>query len=288
MSEIRSGNETGLNTPRDFGDNCLNAFLTEISDDITGACMVPVQLPQREIINIIKRAKKWFYKKYEYSVKENYYHIPRSIFDTEYFKSNRTLTLPHAGSSDPEGLKKDLGGAVYSVFGLHDLSSGWNSAGGGMDVRFQSGSDFSMEKMLFRGMSEGSGAAEQAEELQFYVLNASLADMSRQILNNPISYNYSQLTGDLKIMGDTPKGDVILEVYETISDCALYDDEIFFRYISAKIKQSLGAKLGIFKFAMPGNVEFDYGAIKDMGDDELAAIEEEIKGDEGVDWMFHS
>ena len=280
MSEIREGNNTNLGTERDFGQNCQNEFLAELGDDLTGACMVPVNLPQREIMNIIKRAKKWFYKKYEYSVKENYYHIPNSIFSTQYFKDNRTLTLPGAGA--------DGGGQVYSVFGLHDLSSGWNSAGGGMDVRFQSGSDFSMEKMLFRGMAEGSGAAEQAEELQFYVLNASLADMSRQILNNPISYNYSQLTGDLKIMGDTPKGDVILEVYETIPDCALYEDEIFFRYISAKIKQSLGAKLGIFKFAMPGNVEFDYGAIKDMGDEELSVIEEEIKGDEGVDWMFHS
>ena len=48
------------------------------------------------------------------------------------------------------------------------------------------------------------------------------------------------------------------------------------------------AKLGIFKFALPGNVDFDYDAIKSMGDDELAAIDEEIKGDEGVDWMMHS
>ena len=281
MSEIRSGSIDNLNTPRDFGENCKNAFLAEISDEITGACMIPVQLPQKEIINIINRAKKWMYKKYEYSVKENYYHIPHDVFKTEYFKKHRTLTLP--GPSANGG-----GGEVYSVHGVYDLASGWNGVGMGMDVRFQSGSDFSLERMLFRGMYEGSGMAEAAEELQYYVLNASLADMSRQILENPISYNYSQLTGDLKIMGDTPKGDVILEVYETIKDCALYGDELFFRYVSAKIKQSLGAKLGIFKFAMPGNVEFDYGAIKDMGDEELSAIEEEIKGDEGVDWMLHS
>lgn len=281
MSEIRSGSIDNLNTPRDFGENCLNAFLAEISDEITGACMIPVQLPQREIINIINRAKKWMYKKYEYSVKENYYHIPHDVFKTEYFKKHRTLTLP--GPSTVGG-----GGEVYSVHGVYDLASGWNGVGMGMDVRFQSGSDFSLERMLFRGMYEGSGMAEAAEELQYYVLNASLADMSRQILENPISYNYSQLTGDLKIMGDTPKGDVVLEVYETIKDCALYGDELFFRYVSAKIKQSLGAKLGIFKFAMPGNVDFDYGAIKDMGDEELSAIEEEIKGDEGVDWMLHS
>jgi hypothetical protein len=280
MSEIRSGNEQSLNTPRDFGENCLNAFLDELGDEISGACMIPVQLPQREIINIIKRAKKWFYKKYEYSMKENYYHIPHAVFQTDYFKTHRTLTLPGPGA--------DGGGEVYSIYGVYDLGSGWNGVGSGMDIRFQSGGDFAIEKMLFRRMYDGAGGAEAAEELQFYVINASLADMSRMILENPISYHYSQLTGDLKIMGDTPKGDLVLEVYETIPDCALYNDEIFFRYVSAKIKQSLGAKLGIFKFALPGNVEFDYGAIKDMGDEELAAIEEEIKGDEGTDWMFHS
>lgn len=280
MGEIISGSNNDLTTGRYFDPNCLNLFLDEVADDITGACMVPINLPQKEIINIIKRAKKWFYKKYEYSVKENFYHIPSDVFSTDYFKSHRALNLPGPGL--------DGGGGVYSVYGLYDLASGWNGGGSGMDLRFQSGSDFSMERMLFRGMYEGSGMAEAAEELQYYVLNASMADLSRQILENPISYNYSSLTGELKFLGDTPKGDVILEVYETIPDCALYGDEIFFRYVSAKIKQSIGTKLGIFKFALPGNVDFDYDAIKSMGDDELAAIDEEIKGDEGVDWMMHS
>ncbi len=280
MSEIRSGQENNLTTPRDFGNNCLNEFLAEIGDEITGACMIPVNLPQKEVINIIKRAKKWFYKKYEDSVKENYYHIPNNVFKSDYFKQHRVLNLPGPDSSG--------GGSVYSVYGVYDLASGWNSTGTGIDMRFQGGSDFAIERMLFRGMYDGAGAAVTAEELQYYVLNASLADMSRMILENPLSFQYSRLTGELKFMGDTPLGDVILELYETVPDCALYSDEIFFRYVSAKIKQSLGAKLGIFKFALPGNVEFDYGAIKDMGDEELAAIEEEIKGDEGVDWMFHS
>ena len=280
MSEIRSGNETNLSNPRDFGDSCLNAFLQELGDDLTGACMVPVNLPQREIINIVKRARKWFYKNYEDSVQENYYVVPTTVFDSTYFKNHRSLNLPNASA--------DGSGAVFSVFGIYDTGSGFQSTGGGLDVRFQSGGDFALEKMLFRGMYEGAGGAEAAEELQYYVLNQSLADMSRMILENPISFNYSRLTGELKILGDKPKDDVVLHVYETLPDCALYEDEIFFRYCSAKIKQSLGAKLGIFKFALPGNVEFDYDAIKDMGDTELESIIEEIKGDEGVDYMFHS
>jgi len=101
MSEIRSGNESGLTTPRDFSSDCLNEFLDEIGDEITGACMVPVNLPKKEIINIIKRAKKWFYKKYEDSVKENYFHIPKDIFGTEYLKKNRVLILPDPAPDGP-------------------------------------------------------------------------------------------------------------------------------------------------------------------------------------------
>ena len=132
MSEIRSGNLNDLSTPRDFGTTCLNDFLTEIGDDLTGACMVPVNLPQREIVNIIKRAKKWFYKQYEDSVKENYYHVPQNVFKSEYFKNNRCLNLPKAG-----GINGEDGGAVYSVFGVFDLASGFNGVGQGMDLRFQ-------------------------------------------------------------------------------------------------------------------------------------------------------
>lgn len=280
MSEIRSGNESGLNTPKSFGEDCQDLFLDEIADELTGACMIPVNLPKKEVLNIIKRAVKWFYKNYEYSVKENYYHIPNSVFSSDYFKTHRALHLPQAAS--------DGSGMVFSVYGLYDLASGWNQPGGGLDLRFESGSDFALERMLFRNVYDGDGAARGAEELQYYVINQSMVDLSRQIMENPISFHFSQLTGELKFMGDTPKGDVILEVYETIPNCALYSDEIFFRYVAAKVKISLGSKLGIFKFALPGNVEFDYSEIKSMGDEELAAVIEEIKGDEGVDWMMHS
>ena len=68
----------------------------------------------------------------------------------------------------------------------------------------------------------------------------------------------------------------------------IYEDEIFFRYICAKVKISVGSKLSVFKFSLPGGVEIDYDGIRDMGTEEMDKILEEIKGDEGVDWMMHS
>jgi len=37
MSEIRSGSNQDLTSGRNFDPNCLNTFLEEIGDDITGA-----------------------------------------------------------------------------------------------------------------------------------------------------------------------------------------------------------------------------------------------------------
>lgn len=280
MSDIRSGENIDLTSERVHAGDCLETFINEIGSEITGACMIPLNLPDAEIRNIIKRAVKWFRKNYEYSLRQNYFHIPNSIFSSQTFKSKRALTFPKENSSGA--------GEVFSIYGVYDLASGWNTGGSGLDLRFSSGADFNIEKMFFSNSFAGTGAAESAEELQYYVINQSYFDMARQILENPLSFHYSQLTGQLKFMGDTPKGDVIIECYESIENCALYNDEIFFRYVAAKVKQAVGAKLGVFKFSLPGGVEIDYDGIKSMGDEEMERVLEEIKGDEGVDWMFHS
>ena len=74
---------------------------------------------------------------------------------------------------------------------------------------------------------------------------------------------------------------VLAVIKSVISFCTFLD-------ITAKVKQAVGAKLGVFKFSLPGGVEIDYDGIKSMGDEEMERVLEEIKGDEGVDWMMHS
>jgi hypothetical protein len=251
--------------------------MIELADDITGACMIPMNLPKKEIYNIIQRAKKWFYKNYEYSVQENFLVIPEDYFKTATYLSTRSLTLP--------GAALDGSGAVFAVYGVYPVGAYY---GAGTDIRFTKG-DFNIDRLLFGGMlGQGTYDIKSAENLQYYVVQQSYYDMARQIINNTISFNYSNLTRNLKIMGETPKSHLILEVYQTIPDCALFEDEIFFRYCSAKIKVSLGAKLSIFDYNLPGEVKLNADVIKSMGEDELEKIIEEIKGDEGVDWMMHS
>jgi hypothetical protein len=278
MGDIFEGNLNDLTTPPLYDPKCCNDFIDEIGSYVTGACMIPMNLPKSEIYNIIKRAKKWFYKNYEYSVTENFLVIPKEAFETDHFKKRRSLTLP--GENPVTG-----GNEVFSVYAVAEVGSRY---GAGSSITFTTG-DFDIQRALFGSLySGGSSIVDGAENLQYYVINESFFDMARQILENPLSFHYSQQTHEIKFTGQTPYRDTILEIYETIPDCALFGDEIFFRYVAAKVMISLGQKLAIFGYNLPGGITVNADVIQSMGQNELDKVVEEIKSDEGTDWWFHS
>lgn len=278
MGDIFVGDLDNLTTPPSYDPNCLNDFIDEVGSYVTGACMIPMNLPKSEIYNIIKRAKKWFYKNYEYSVTENFLYLPKAVFDTEHFQKRRSLTLPKENPTTG-------GGEVFSVFAVAEVGSRY---GAGSAITFTTG-DFDVQRALFGSLySGGASIVAGAENLQYYVINESFFDMARQILENPLSFHYSQQTHEIKFTGQTPTKDTILEIYETIPDCALFGDEIFFRYVAAKVMISLGQKLAIFGYNLPGGITVNADIIQSMGQEELDKVVEEIKTDEGTDWWFHS
>jgi hypothetical protein len=278
MGDIFIGDLDNLTTPPEYDANCLNDFIDEIGSHVTGACMIPMNLPKSEIYNIIKRAKKWFYKTYEYSVTENFLYIPVEAFDTDHFRKRRSLTLPKENPATG-------GNEVYSVFAVAEIGSRY---GAGSAITFTTG-DFDVQRALFGSLySGGASIVAGAENLQYFVINESFFDMARQILENPLSFHYSQQTHELKFTGQTPTKPIVLEIYETVPDCALFGDEIFFRYVAAKVMISLGQKLAIFGYNLPGGITINADIIQSMGQDELDKVIEEIKTDEGTDWMMHS
>jgi len=271
MSDIRTGPEE--NTGHLSAGQALDELVRNVAQEITGACMIPMNLPKKEVVRIIKLAKKWFYKKYEYSVAENYYILPYAAFNTKEFQKTRTISLP--------GAQPDGSGWIYQVYGLRQQND-MNISSGVSDA------DFSVQKWIYGSVY--SNASIEGDELMYYVVNQKYYDLARQIFNNPISYHYDRLSQKLKVLGDKPKKDksVVLEVSETIPDYALYSDEIFHRYVVAKVKVQLGTQIMMFGYQLPGNVTINGDMIRDAGQEELTAIAEEMKEDEGVDFFFTS
>ena len=51
---------------------------------------------------------------------------------------------------------------------------------------------------------------------------------------------------------------------------------------------SFGQKLAIFNYSLPGNISINADIIQSMGESALDKVIENIKNDEGTDWMMHS
>lgn len=257
---------------------CLDQFIKDINSHITGACMIPMKLPKKEVVNIIERAKEWFYKHYEDSVMENYYIIDHRMFNNPHFKKSRRITLP-----DKMG---NGSGRIYSVNKV--AVSGEQIVGGMSSIIKSPDSDFNTDKVMLGSTGRGTDTVSQGSDLLYYVVNEKLFDLARQILLNMVSFRYSRLNRQLLIKGETPRNNIILEVLETIDDCSLYSDEIFFRYVAAQVKKAIGTMIMMFGFDMPGNVTLNGDMIRDDAQSELDEITEEIKNDDTADWFFTS
>lgn len=265
---------------------CLDALIKEINDDLTIGCQIPFTVPKNELARIINRAKDYFYKIYEDSVEEMYIALPASAlkninFNAGINESNDTLSSANINSL--RGVVP-MPSTVYSVNNVFELNGFAGEDGGFGTTSFSAGdSDFSIDKFIY---SDTYGAGIGSENLMYYVINSSFIDTARQILLPQISYSYNRLTKKFRFQGKLPKHTCVFQVYSTIPDCNLFQDEIFIRYCIGKAKMQLARILGTFSFNLPGNITINYDMIASEGKEEIDSIIEEIKGDEGVDYFY--
>jgi hypothetical protein len=249
---------------------CLDVFIKEVQEELTVGCQLPINIPRKELARIIKMAKKWFYKKYEYALKEKFFVLTRDLWDTDEFKQTRSVLLPDN---------------VYSVYGVWECGReglsqlSWNH----LDT------DFSIEKFISNDVyGQNSMVGISSQYLADYVIHESFYDMARQLLVNKLTFGYQRLTREFSFLGEVPKDHVVLEIYETIDDCSLFSDEIFHRYVVAQAKVQMSRVLGTFNYNLPGNIQINYDLIRGEGQEEIREIKEEIKTDEGADWFMTS
>ena len=91
--------------------DCLDALIKEINDDLTIACQVPFTVPKKELAHIINRAKDYFYKIYEDSVEEMYIALPaaawqETTFDKGINLDKTTTTLSKNNINNTRGIVK--------------------------------------------------------------------------------------------------------------------------------------------------------------------------------------
>ncbi len=270
---------------------CLDALIKIINDDLTIACQIPFTVPKKELNNIIQRAKKYFYKIYEDSVEQMYIALPPGALAKSDFRqgvpfgkgqANETITNKNQ-ISNPRGIVQ-MPSRVYSVNDVFEIGGFSGEDGGFGQMSFNADDvDFSIDKFIY---DDVYGAGIGSENLMYYVVNSLFMDNARQVLLPQISYTFNRLTKKFRFQGELPKNAVIFEIFSTIGDCALFEDEAFQRYVIGQAKIQLSRILGTFSFNLPGNITINYDMISSEGREEVDRVVEEIKGDEGVDYFF--
>ena len=270
---------------------CLDELIKLINDDLTIACQIPFTVPKKELNNIIQRAKKYFYKIYEDSVEQMYIALPAGALQVPAFKQgvpfgtgqDKQVITNKANIDNPRGIVK-MPSRVYSVNDVFEIGGFSGEDGGFGSMSFNADDvDFSIDKFIY---DDVYGAGIGSENLMYYVVNSLFMDNARQVLLPQISYTFNRLTKKFRFQGELPKGAVIFEIFSTISDCALFEDEAFQRYVMGQAKIQLSRILGTFSFNLPGNITINYDMISSEGREEVDRVVEEIKGDEGVDYFF--
>ena len=244
---------------------CLENFMNLVNNELTYGCSIPISIPQQQMIQIIGNAKKWFYKNYEDSLKECYFFLNKQNWQDIEYRDHAHVVLPNY---------------VFSVHGVHELDREQFNNNRALWVHLNS--DLNMKRLLY------SDIASYSESLLYYVASESFADMTRQLFVNKVSYNYNRLTHTLQFMGEKPDDHIALLIFKTIDDCALFQDEIFLRWVVAQCKIQLGNILGYFQYNYPGNIQINFDAIKSDGTEAISEIKEEIKGEEGCSYFLTS
>jgi len=240
-------------------------FIANIQQELSVACALPFTVPVPEIERIIKYSAEWFYKKYEDSVEERYYIIPTTLFQTDQYKRDRTVTMPDC---------------VFSIFQLKKLKEDFARS-----MSFDGTADFGIERLF---LSDSVSLGQGTENLMYYTLNMYWLDVASHIINHTISFNYNRNSNRLFFGGETPNRDCVALCYVKLPIEHLMADEIFYRYVVAKCKVQLSRILGTFNFNLPGNIQINYDLIRSEGTEEIANIIEEIKSEEGMDFFLTS
>lgn len=235
-------------------------LITEISAELTQSCALPYSLKDAEIKRLIRRAERWFYDNYRDAVEDRYIVLPKELFEHKSFVDHRTIQLPDC---------------VVSVYDMREIS--------GVGIIGQPDRDFSDSKLLG---AEIFLSPFQGDNLVYRTAMYSYFDLARAYDLQTIAYSWNKNTKRIYVKGRNPRRAAYVQAMVKIPQEALYDDELFIRYLLADAKINLGRTLQVFNYNLPGGIQINFDGIKQDGLTEMEAVKAQIDGENTPDWFF--
>ena len=243
----------------------IEEFIDFIQSDITVFGTLPKNLPDAAVRQFVEtRALPWFYQNYQYAVSKMYYLIRKEAFLTEEFTKFRYIDLPCEVQSVSW---------IYQLQNANLLQLGINTP------------NLSVNLGVTNQPYLSSYVTTIGELGTYKAMIDSMSDMLNQMNLYTTKYHFNQLAHRLNILSNV-KYDLVLEAYINIPNENMFSDSYFTRYVTGWARAQQGRLLGTFDFTLPGGVKYASADMVSQGNEEMKAVEEEIKAMSNSSWFI--
>ena len=243
----------------------IEEFIDFIQSDITVFGTLPKNLPDAAVRQFVEtRALPWFYQNYQYAVSKMYYLIRKEAFLTEEFTKFRYIDLPCEVQSVSW---------IYQLQSASLLQLGINTP------------NLSVNLGVTNQPYLSSYVTTIGELGTYKAMIDSMSDMLNQMNLYTTKFHFNQLAHRLNILSNV-KYDLVLEAYINIPNENMFSDSYFTRYVTGWARAQQGRLLGTFDFTLPGSVKYNSADMVSQGNEEMKAVEEEIKAMSNSSWFI--
>ena len=229
-------------------------FVKKVISEITFGGRLPNKINNTRLSTIISNALDDFRDRDDRSTSRHHLVLKHGVFNTELFNRHRNVLLPDC---------------VKAVTNLRLSHRQFRYFGSSVDMDFNRYGSFSS---LF---------TDQGSSLLQAIGTASYYDYADGLTLDSVSYDFNEYSHELTIIGQTPKMDLIAEVYSYVCDEALYSMTSFFKYVCGKCYEDYIAITSFTKQKLLNEYDLDISKIEKKGDKLIKIVEEEWEDQKG-------
>lgn len=237
-----------------------NEIIADINNEITFSGALPYSLPEKELKRILDNDARFFWDNWHYAVETRYLRIPVELFANPSFKKHRQIHLPECVGFVTQFIEITGG----SIFGTMDL-------------------DFAEQKFVG---SEIYLTPFMGESIMYRTVMLSFMDLTKSMMLDTVAYKFNPNTNLLFVEGRTPRVVSVLKILKKIEKNALYEDNMYQRYVRAHAKVRLAHMLQSFNFTLPGDGTLNYQNMVTTAEKEMEDVKAAIRSETTPSWMY--
>ena len=236
------------------------AFIKHVTDELTEGGVIPASPSITRINQIIDKSLAYFYDHDDDSHEYQYLVVSPSAFNTDLFRLKRQIAFPksvHAVMRFRQTRQNSFMGNSYLMGG---------------DFR---GTNYNL-RMAINGDSEAYLTAIASSYFYQQIEKFCISD---------VQYDYSSISNMLTVIGVDPKASCVAHVSVKVPDEAMFEHELFFRYVCGQCKVSIASIFGFTDQKLIAGYKIDHASIKNEGKELVKDVLQELQDKRTGDFM---